>query len=117
MKLEGLSIIGRDRAKPSGKPVPAPNPTTGSTLEPGYFYATAADVDTAAQLAARAFVEYRAWPAKRRAALLRRIADLIDANGALIQERAHQETALPIGRLQGETARTCGQLRMFASLI
>ena len=32
-------------------------------------------------------------------------------------ERAEQETALPQARLQGETARTCGQLRLFAKLV
>ncbi len=117
MKLEGLSLLGPGRVKPSGKPTPAINPATGAALEPGYFWATTADVEHAAQLAARAFAEYGRWPAKQRAALLRRIADLFETNAPAIQERAGQETALPPGRLQGETARTCGQLRLFASLI
>jgi len=117
MKLEGLSLLGYGRAKPAGKPISAINPATGAALEPGYFWATSADVEHATQLAARAFTEYDRWPAKRRAALLRRIAELIETNAAAIQERAHQETALPPGRLQGETARTCGQLRLFATLI
>ena len=117
MKLEGLSIIGYGRILPSGKPTPAVNPATGAALEPGYFHATAADVEGAVQLAAKAFAEYGHWPAARRAKLLRRIADLIEANAPAIQERANQETALPPARLQGETARTCGQLRLFASLI
>ena len=34
-----------------------------------------------------------------------------------IVERAEQETALPKARLQGETARTCGQLRLFAQVV
>jgi NADP-dependent aldehyde dehydrogenase len=117
MKLEGLSIIGQGRAKAAGKPTPAMNPATGAALEPNYFWATAGDVEQAAQLAAKAFVEFSRWPGKRRAVLLRRIAELIETNGAAIQERANQETGLPIARMQGETARTCGQLRMFASLI
>lgn len=117
MKLEGLSILGRGRVQPVGKPTPAINPATGAALEPDYFWATAADVEQAAQLAAKAFAEFSRWPAKRRAVLLRRIAELIEANAATIQERANQETALPLPRLQGETARTCGQLRLFASLI
>ncbi|HXR05273.1 MAG TPA: aldehyde dehydrogenase (NADP(+)) [Verrucomicrobiae bacterium] len=117
MKLEGLSLLGRGCVKPAGKPTPAINPVTGAALQPGYFWATSADVEQAAQLAARAFAEYGRWPAKRRAALLRRIADLFEANATAIQERATQETALPPARLQGETARTCGQLRLFASLI
>src|SRR5262249_12278589 len=89
----------------------------GTAVGPDYFWATSADVDAAAQLAAKAFSEFSTWTGKRRAELLRRIAELIEANAAVIQERANQETALPLGRLQGETARTCAQLRLFASLI
>ena len=117
MKLEGLSILGSSCVKAAGKPTPALNPATGAPLGPDFFWATAADVDAAAQLAAPAFTEFSRWPGKRRAGLLRRIAELIEANAAAIQERAHQETALPLARLQGETGRTCGQLRLFASLI
>jgi len=117
MKLEGFSIIGQSRAKAAGKQTPAINPATGAALGPDYFWATTADVDTAAQLASKAFIEFSRWPGRRRAELLRRIAELIEANATAIQERAHQETALPLARLQGETARTCGQLRLFATLI
>ena len=117
MKLEGLSIIGQNRARSTGNPKPAMNPATGTALGPDYFWATSTDVEKAAQLAAKAFTEFRLWPGKRRAGLLRRIAELIEANATAIQERANLETALPIARLQGETARTCGQLRLFASLI
>ncbi len=117
MKLEGLSLLGHGCVKPAGKPTPAVNPATGAALEPGYFWATPADVEHAAQLAAQAFAEYSRWPAKRRAALLRRIAERFETHAPAIQERAHQETALPLARLQGETARTCGQLRLFATLI
>src|SRR5688572_29898005 len=117
MKLEGLSIVGAGRVKAAGKPTPAINPATGAALGPDYFWATTADVEAAAQLAAKAFAEFRCWPGKRRAGLLRRIAELFEANAAAIQERASQETGLPPARLQGETARTCGQLRLFASLL
>src|SRR5256885_10060094 len=33
MKLEGLSILGHSRVKPSGKAVPAINPANGSELD------------------------------------------------------------------------------------
>src|SRR5438132_280818 len=69
MKLEGLSIIGSNRVPPAGKQTQALNPATGAALEPGYFWATANDVEQAAQLASVAFVEYKRWPAKRRADL------------------------------------------------
>ena len=117
MKLEGLSILGYGRVKPSGTPTCATNPATGAKLEPGYFWATSKDVDEAAALATNAFAQYRHWIPQSRAALLRRIAELIETNASAIIERASQETALPPARLQGESARTCGQLRLFASLI
>lgn len=117
MKLEGLSILGYSRAKPAGNSAHAINPAIGAALEPRYYWAAAEDVSTATQLADRAFAEYRGWTAKRRAELLRKIAGLIEANASSLIERANQETALPTARLQGEIARTCGQLRLFASLI
>src|SRR6266487_3379451 len=117
MKLEGHSILGFGRAKPAGQPMPAINPATGTALGPDYFRATAADVEQAAQLAEKAFTEFSRWPGKRRAGLLRRIAELIETNAPALSERGKQETALPVARLQGEIARTCGQLRLFASLL
>lgn len=117
MKLEGLSILGRSRVKPAGKAIPAINPATGSDLPTPFHWATTEDVARAAELASKAFAEYRRWPAARRAKFLRLIASLIEANASILVERANLETALPPARLQGEIARTCGQLRLFASLI
>ena len=106
MKLEGLSFIGNRRAVATGKPIAPINPATGAALEPNYSWSTAAEVEAAAQLAWQAFAEYSRWPAVRRAAVLRRIAELMEANAAAIVERGTLETALPAGRLQGELART-----------
>lgn len=117
LQLEGLSLIGYARVKPSGAPTPAVNPASGASLEPAYFWATPQDVDRAASLAAQAFAEYSRWPSKRRATLLLRIAELFEANSPAIIERANLETALPPVRLQREAERTCSQLRLFASLI
>ncbi|HET7626302.1 MAG TPA: aldehyde dehydrogenase (NADP(+)) [Verrucomicrobiae bacterium] len=117
MKLEGTSIIGHRRAKAAGKPMPAVNPATGETLQPDYFFATKADADAAAKLAGEAFLEYSRWPAKRRAGLLRRIAELLEENAAEIVERGHLETALPVARLQSELARTCFQLRLYGESV
>lgn len=117
MKLEGLSLIGHGCAEPKGSPTRAVNPATGENLEPAYYWADAADVDRAARLAWEAFRQFRLWPAAGRARLLRRIAELIEATAPEIQQRAHLETALPPPRLQAETARTCHQLRLFATLI
>jgi len=117
MNLEGVSILGQSRVKPAGKAIPAINPANGSDLPTPFHWATAEDVSRAAELASKAFAEYRRWPAARRAKFLQLIATLIEGVATALVERANLETALPAARLQGEIARTCGQLRLFATLI
>jgi NADP-dependent aldehyde dehydrogenase len=115
--LQGVSYIGYSRGGKQGEPARAVNAADQAALKPDYFWATPEEVSRAAKLAASAFLEYRSWPAKRRAEFLRRIAVLIESNAATLVERANQETALPAARLQGEIARTCGQLNLFATLL
>src|ERR1700741_1101314 len=82
----------------------------------GFNPATSEEVDRAVRLAAQAFDAFRNTTGKQRGALLRRIAENIEAIAEEVIERAALETALPKARPQGETARTCGQLRLFAQL-
>ena len=75
------------------------------------------EADRAARAAEGAFNEYhRGYPLVARAAFLRAAAEAIDACGAELTAIAQRETALPEARLNGERARTVGQLRMFADL-
>ena len=113
MNLSGLSILGQGRAKAAGKANAAINPATGTAIGPEYLWATTCDIDKAAQLAAKAFTEFSRWPGRKRQSLLNRIATLLEANATIIVERANQETALPMARLQGELARTCFQIRLY----
>lgn len=117
MTITGLSIIGAGRGVRAESPFTAMDPAAGTSLQPEFFPASSGDVEKAAQLAKVAFEEYGRWPAARREKLLNRIADSLEANAAEIIERANLETALPPARLQGEMARTCGQLRLFAKLL
>ena len=48
---------------------------------------------------------------------LENIADELDALGTDFLEIVSQETALPLARLQGERARTSGQMRLFAKVL
>ena len=116
MPLTGLSSLGSKRGAPGGTSFHALNPFTGNQLDPVYFSASLSEVDQAAQLAAEAFPAYAATSGKVKAALLRSIADALDALQQPLSERAHLETALPMPRLLGEVSRTTGQLRTFASL-
>lgn len=78
---------------------------------------TPALVDTAVEAAEEAFAAFGWSTRAERAALLRKIADEIDARGDAITEIGTQETGLPEARLQGERGRTVGQLRLFADHI
>ena len=114
MEIEGLSLIGAKRGTRGGKRFTANNPANGETL-PGEFHAaTAQEVDSAARLATEAFTIFSQWGGRKRAALMNRIAELLEANAAAIIGRGNMETALPPARLQGELARTCFQLRFYA---
>jgi NADP-dependent aldehyde dehydrogenase len=92
------------------------NPTTGERLQPGFIPATSEEIELAVRLSAEAFELYQRVSGHDRGAFLRTIAAKIETIAAEIVERAAQETALPQGRLQAETARTCAQLRLFAQV-
>ncbi len=95
----------------------ATDPGTGAVLEPAFSESTTADVDRAVYAAEAAFESYSGAPAEQRASFLRAIADELVAIGAPLLERAHQETGLPMARLEGERGRTVGQLRLFADVL
>lgn len=116
-QLLGTSFIGYSRSNGTDLHCNGIRPGSGEELEPPYFAATAEEVETAMSLAASAFPAYSALPGKVRAAFLRAIASEIDTVVDDIVERGQLETALPEPRLRGETARTTGQLRLFATLI
>jgi len=115
-KIAGRSLIGFREGAGSDNPLYASDPTTGQHLQPGFIPATSEEVDLAARLAAEAFDRFRHVSGRDRGAFLRTIAAKMEAIADDIIERAGQETALPKARLQGETARTCAQLRLFAQV-
>jgi alpha-ketoglutaric semialdehyde dehydrogenase len=115
-RIAGRSLIGFRDGNGSGEPLYASDPTTGQHLQPGFTAATPEEVDLAVRLAAEAFIVYSHIPGRDRAVFLRTIAAKIESIAAEIIARAGQETALPPARLQGETARTCAQLRLFAQV-
>jgi NADP-dependent aldehyde dehydrogenase len=54
---------------------------------------------------------------RERASFLNLVASRLESIADLLVARAHNETALPEPRLKSETARTCNQLRLFASVL
>lgn len=117
MKLTGRSTIGFESGAAAHEVFYAMNPKNGERLDPVFFSAAPDEVDRAASLAHEAFATYERVSARDRGAFLRAIAANIESIIEELVERAEQETALPKARLQGETARTCGQLRLFADVV
>ncbi len=117
MKLTGRSIIGFQSGTATQECFHAPNPKSGERLDPGFFAAAPDELDRAVGLAHEAFATYDRVPARDRGVFLRTIAANIESMAEELVERAERETALPKTRLQGETARTCGQLRLFAQVV
>ncbi len=115
--LQGTSIIGYTRSQGTGSPSQATNPASGEKLATEFFAPTHDEVDRAIELAAAAFLEYSALSGGERAEFLRKIAEEIDGVVEDIVERGPLETGLPEPRMRGETARTTGQLRLFADLV
>src|SRR5215471_11556107 len=115
-KLQGRSLIGLREGRSRGEALYAVNPATGQRLQPGFIPATIEEVDLAVRLAVEGFESYRKVSGRDRGAFLRNVAETIESIAEDVIERAAQETALPQARLQAETARTCGQLRLFAQV-
>ncbi len=82
-----------------------------------FYPASCEEAAQAAEAAQEAFAVYSQTTPQQRARFLNAIADELDALGEAFFAIAGQETALPLARLQGERARTSGQLRMFAGVI
>lgn len=117
MEISGRSLIGGREGAGARGTFQAWNPARGEKIEPAFYPASPQEVDLAARMAAAAFSSYSSLPGSKKAAFLRSIASGIEAITQVLVQRAQQETGLATGRLQSETARTCGQLRLFASVV
>lgn len=74
-------------------------------------------LDQALAASVEAFEVYKTSSGSQKAALLEEIARQIEALGDPLLQTASEESNLPYVRFVGERGRTCGQLRMFASLL
>jgi len=92
------------------------NPRTGNFLAQEYVLSTPVELNEKVTDAQLAFMVYRNTSGNERAILLETIADEIEAVKEEILGITTLETGLPAGRIQGETGRTLGQLRLFAEV-
>jgi alpha-ketoglutaric semialdehyde dehydrogenase len=117
ISLSGTSLIGSRRGSENEGAFRALAPATGAELEPLFYSASSEEIDRAGTLAAQAFETFGRSKPGTRADFLRLIAQRIESAQEQLIERANSESALPLARLRGEIARTCGQLRLFAQTV
>ncbi|OOW00941.1 aldehyde dehydrogenase (NADP(+)) [Pseudomonas sp. MF4836] len=116
-QLSGHNFIAGGRSAAGSVLLHSVDASTGEALPGAFVQATLAEVDAAANAAAQADQLYRHLPAARRAEFLDAIAAELDALGDDFVALVSRETALPAGRIQGERARTSGQMRLFAQTL
>ena len=97
--------------------VTSTNPSTGATRALAISETTDTDVLGAAQRAGDAALDFANRPLHWRAGLLTAMAEELEADAANLVALAHEETALPLARLEGELRRTAFQLRFFGDVI
>ena len=117
MTAQGVMLIAGEAVAGTAPLFRAIDPRTGTAIGAEFGSATPADIDRACRGAEAVFDEYRALAPMRRAQLLDAIAERIEEAAESIVACASHETGLPPARLQGELARTTGQLRQFAALL
>jgi 2,5-dioxopentanoate dehydrogenase len=117
MTLIGHSLIAGQPAAGNGKTAHGYNPATNERLEPAYTLLTEDQLKAATAAAAAAYASFSTLDPETHAGFLEAIADNIEALGEELIIRAGQESGLPAARLQGERARTTGQLRLFAGVV
>jgi 2,5-dioxopentanoate dehydrogenase len=117
MNITGDILIGAQRLRGGERSFRAINPATGERLEPPFAFARPAEIERACELAWNAFHDYRTTDLEERARFLEAIGARIMDLGDVLIERASAETGLPRARMEGERARTVGQLSLFADVV
>jgi 2,5-dioxopentanoate dehydrogenase len=117
MDLRGSNLIAGRESTLGQDTFASVDPRTGRAAEIAFREATGEEVRQAARAAAQASRELRTWSTRRLAPVLRTVADALEETHDQIVQLADRETALGVSRLEGELARTTGQLRSFARLL
>jgi len=117
MNIAGELLIGRQSVRGGNGVIHAIDAASGASLEPAFGGATPEQLEQACALAWQAFDTFRDTAPERRAAFLEAIAANIVALGDALVDRCTAESGLPRARIEGERARTVGQLRLFAEVV
>ena len=115
-EITGSILVGAENHS-GGKTFNAVQAATGDLLQPPFQEADASHVAAACARADEAFATFSEAEPELRARFLQAIgAEIMSVGDALI-ERAMLESGLPRARLEGERARTVGQLEFFATVV
>ncbi|CAH9058107.1 Alpha-ketoglutaric semialdehyde dehydrogenase 2 [Pseudoalteromonas holothuriae] len=118
MEISGASYIaGQWQQSDSRQVFFGFSPRQNQSLTTPIYEATSQMLEDALSSSAQAFIEYRQTSFAQRATFLFAIAQEIEALGDALLDITHEETNLPIARLQGERGRTINQLRAFAQAL
>lgn len=93
------------------------NPATGEVRTLPFTETIDAQVLALCERAHAALEDFSTRPLVWRAGLLRAMAEELEADAPTLVALAHEETALPLARLEGELRRTAFQLRFFADVV
>ncbi|RKS28111.1 NADP-dependent aldehyde dehydrogenase [Pseudomonas sp. WPR_5_2] len=116
-EVSGHNYIAGTRSANGSVTLQSFDASTGEALPYRFHAATVEEVNAAAEAAASAFPTFRHLSAERRAEFLHAVAAELDALDDAFVALVCRETALPAGRIQGERARTSGQMRLFAKTL
>ena len=116
MELTGQHFIAGRRTASTTDTFQAIDPANSKTLDVQFAEATKTEIDEALTAADEAYDALQTASSEEIASLLEAIADGLESVGNVLLDRAHSETALPMGRLTGERGRTCNQTRIFADM-
>ena len=115
--MKTSNLIAGEYSSRGNSFIQAINPVTKEKMPETFVEATYDEINEACAAAQHAFAIFKHSSGKKRGELLRDIAVGIEELGEELIDRAVAESGLPVGRITGERGRTCGQLRLFASLI
>lgn len=116
-EVSGHNYIAGTRSARGSNTVQSHDANTGEALPYRFHQATVEEVSAAAEAAATAYPIFRNLSAARRAEFLDAIATELETLDDTFIALVCRETALPAGRIQGERARTSGQMRLFANML
>lgn len=116
--IEGKSIINGEQV--SGKNeifFKTLNAENGKPLPEQYNNASSEEIEYACEIASQVFSEYAGMPAAVRASFLLQIKLELELNKNSILTQYQLESGYPLGRAEGEFARTLAQIESFSELL